>query len=207
MREVRHLLVTIAEIVIVVLLAIFAVGNIRADRYNFAGTSFAGNVWWTVVGSALLGFIFAALLLGPGRVSSGARGRGLSRQQEQELGGLRTENERLRGQYAQAVSERDQYRAALASAMPANQGTNQPVATTSQTNQRTAPDYVLTQRDGVSPDMQGQTATTPVAPMTQTDQTTTTPESGWRGAFRRRRDGGSAADETLMPDNTAAPTA
>ena len=54
--------------------------------------------------------------------SSGGRGRGLSQQQEQELGALRTENERLRGQHAQAVSERDQYRAALASAMPANQG-------------------------------------------------------------------------------------
>ncbi|MGH2485920.1 MAG: hypothetical protein ACRDHE_07910, partial [Ktedonobacterales bacterium] len=137
MREVRHLIVTLAEIVIVVLLAIFAVGNIRAARYNFAGASFAGNVWWTVAGSALLGFLFAALLMGPGRVSSGARGRGLSQQQAQELGALRTENERLRGQHAQAVSERDQYRAALASSTPVNQ----PAAAATQATAATAPTY------------------------------------------------------------------
>jgi uncharacterized integral membrane protein len=204
MREVRHLVVTVAEIIIVVLLAIFAVGNIRAVQYNFAGTSFTGNIWWTVAGSALLGFIFAALLLGPGRVSSGMRGRGLSQQQQQELGGLRTENERLRGQHAQAVSERDQYRAALASAVPTNQATNQAAATMTQANQPGARDYMVTPRDGVYPEQQAQTTTTPIASAGQADQTARSPEGGWRSAFRRAR---SAPDETQMPDNTAAPTA
>lgn len=199
MHEVKHLVVTFLEIIIVVLLAIFAVGNIRAARYNFAGSSFAGNVWWTVAGSALLGFLFAALLMGPGRVSRGRRVSGQQEQNAQELAGLRRENERLRGQHAQAVSERDQYRAALASG-----ATSQPATQASQT---TAPDYVLTERDGATQDGQAQASTTTYAPTEQTDQTATSPDGGWRNAFRRRRDGSSAQDETQMPDSTAAPTA
>jgi hypothetical protein len=128
-------------------------------------------------------------------------------QNAQELTALRRENERLRGQHAQAVSERDQYRAALASATPETPATNQPVTTATPASQRTAPDYVLTQRDGAGPDTQAQTAATTFAPAEQMDQTTTSPESGWRGAFRRRRDGGAVADEAQMPNNTAAPTA
>ncbi|HKV85739.1 MAG TPA: hypothetical protein VJN88_14390 [Ktedonobacterales bacterium] len=188
MHEVKHLIVTFAEIVIVVLLAVFAVGNIRTARYNFAGSSFAGNVWWTVAGSALLGFLFAALLMGPGRVS---RGRGLGRQQEQnaqELTGLRRENERLRGQHAQAVSERDQYRAALAS------------ATT--TNQAAASNY--TAAENTTADEQQRADTTLVN--TPADQPATAPDGGWRGAFRLRR-ANAERDETQLPDSTAAPTA
>lgn len=193
MHEVKHLVVTFAQIIIVVVLAVFAVGNIRSATYNFAGTTFVGNVWWTVAGSALLGFLFAVLLLVPGRASAGLRGRALSRQQErnaQDVMVLRREHERLRGQYAQVVGERDQYRAMLASATPASQTTT--------ANGATPP------ADNTVMDTQPRADTAPDS--VPSDQPATSPENGWRGAFRLRRSGGET-DETQTPTGTPAPTA
>lgn len=201
MREVKHLVVTFAEIIIVVVLAIFAVGNIRPATYNFAGTTFAGNVWWTVAGSALLGFLFALLLFGASRSVAGLRGRGVRRQNEQsaqELTTLQREYQRLRGEYAQAATERDHYRSMLASAAPANQ------SVTSTTTETVADGAPQSQRVGETTET---TETTEqVATDTQPDQPAVTRESGWPNPFRVRRTDRNP-DETQMPNGTPAPTA
>lgn len=206
MREVKHLVVTFAEIIIVVALAIFAVGNIRSARFDFAGASFTGNVWWVVAGSAVLGFLFALLLLGPSRSVAGLRGRGVRRQQEQnaqELTTLQREYQRLRGEYAHVATERDHYRSMLAasSAAPAGQMA-EPVAQTA------APADATRAMDGAFPAEQtaAMTTTAPVATDTQPEQPATSPDSGWRSAFRVRR-ADRNPDETQMPNGTAAPTA
>lgn len=212
MREVKHLAVTFAEIIIVVALAIFAVGNIRSARYNFAGASFPGNVWWIAVGSALLGFLFA-LLLGSSRSVAGLRGRGLRRQQEQSEENwlaLRREHERLRGEYARVATERDHYRSMLASAAPAGQMTTPTTQTATPAEATPARDNAVmdgqprtdTQQRG---DMQPQTAT-PAATDTQQEQSDTAPDRRWSAPFRVWRTG-RQPDDTEMPTGTSAPMA
>lgn len=200
MREVKHLVVTFAEIIIVVALAIFAVGNIRSATYHFAGTSFTGNVWWIAVGSAVLGFLFAVLLMGPSRSVAGLRGRDVRRQQEQnaqDLMALRREHERLRGQYAQVATERDHYRSMVESMTPAGQ------METQTTQSATMADAMPTNDAATSE--QSTTTTTPMVADTQADQPATAPDSGWRSPFHVRRIQ-RETDETQMPTG-AAPTA
>lgn len=190
MAELRRVVVTIVELVIVVALAIFAVDNIRSATYNFAGRSFTGNVWWIVVGSAALGFLLAAFLLVFGRVSPGQRRASLNQQRDQnaqQLTALRREHERLRGEYAQTATERDQYRSQLADLAPANQ-------------------MAAPATDGSVPRQEGAPAAveTTTTSTTQAEQPTVASESGWRNPFRLRR---AAPDEAQMPDGTASPTA
>jgi uncharacterized integral membrane protein len=206
---VKHLVVTFAEIIIVVALAIFAVGNIRSASYHFAGTTFTGNVWWIAVGSALLGFLFAVLLLGPGHSVAGLRGRSLRRQHEQtaeDLMALRREHERLRRQYAQTTVERDEYRSRVASATPAGQ-------MTAPADQMATPAGVAPTGDGAgavtdeaAQSERSATTTEQVATDTQEDQpATTTSASGWPNPFRVQR-AEREPDDTQMPTG-AAPTA
>ena len=142
MRGVRNIVFTILEIIIVLLLAIFAVENIRTERYNFIGNTFPGNVWWTVAGSALLGFLLAALMLGPGWVAAGWRSRRLNQQSAQtgqELAALRAEHARLQAEHDQTVSERDHYRSALGSSSVASPTTAAPMTTAASATAPTAP--------------------------------------------------------------------
>lgn len=204
MRGLTNLIVTLCEIIIVVLLVIFAIENIRAERYTFIGNTFAGNVWWTVAGSALLGFLFAALALGPGRVVAGLRSRNLSRTQErtgQELSALRGEHERLQAEHARVLSERDQLQSALATSSAAN-------ATNAENMSRQAtyaPAAEVAPGDGANTDYnyaQGGAPQTPAGANYDVNQQGA-PEGGLRGRLRRLRSG----DEFGTPNSPPAPTA
>ncbi|HLJ80765.1 MAG TPA: hypothetical protein VKT52_04695 [Ktedonobacterales bacterium] len=233
MRWLTNLIVTICEIIIVALLVIFAVENIRFARYTFIGNTFAGNVWWTVAGSALLGFIFALLMLAPGRVAVGMRSRTLGREHGrvgQELANLRGEHERLQAEHARVLNERDQLRSALAvtSSVNARNAGNAG-------NGKTATSYGAT--DGATmtdTDRATQTARTQTGPQTDAQMAETSAQSvapqpqdgmnqdgvsdeanqpaaqdeGWRGRFRRLREGsGTTQDEMGTPNSPPAPTA
>jgi uncharacterized integral membrane protein len=104
-------------------LAIFAVENIRAERYRFLGMTFTGNVWWVVTGAALLGFLVAGLLLVPGRIAAAWRGRRLSRQagrREHDLTTARAQDAQHQAELRLAIAERDHQHAQLAAAVAAN---------------------------------------------------------------------------------------
>lgn len=123
MRPLRSLMRLVPAVALFLVLALFMVENIRAERYTFLGNTIIGNVWWIVMAAALLGFLAAATLLVPGRVSAGWRNRRLGRQADQREHELTT----VRAQHAQQVAElsqvtaerdhaRDQQRAHLAAA-------------------------------------------------------------------------------------------
>lgn len=133
----RGFIVGILSAIIIVVLAIFAVENLQGVTAHFFGSTFTPGLWWVAIGSAVLGFILAFLLLAPGRVASGWRARGLERSRlraEQETSVLRQEHESLRAQHAHMQAEReglqterDQLRARLtavnnASSLPASAG-------------------------------------------------------------------------------------
>jgi len=123
MRWLTSFVVTICDVIIVVALVIFAGENTHADQFRFLGGSFSGNVGWIVAGAAILGFLFAFLLLAPGRIASNWRARGLRRERErseQELATLHGEHEQLRVEHARMVGERNQMRSALVTASAAN---------------------------------------------------------------------------------------
>lgn len=147
MRGFSSFVVGILSAIIIVVLAIFAVENIHGVTAHFFGFTFTPGLWWVAIGSAVLGFILAFLLLAPGRVASGWRARGLERSRlraEQEMGAMRQEHESLRAQHAHMQAEReglqterDQLRARLtavnnAASLPATGGSsrrNEPVET------------------------------------------------------------------------------
>lgn len=107
----------LSALIPVLALAIFVVENIRAERYNVLGMTFTGNVWWVVTGAALLGFLVAALLLVPGRIAAGWRGRRLSRQagqHERDLTTARAQDARHQAELRLAIAERDHRHAELA---------------------------------------------------------------------------------------------
>lgn len=124
MRGLRNFIVGILSAIIIVVLAIFAVQNLHGVTAHFLGWTFTANLWWVSIGSAVLGFILALLLLAPGRIASGWRARGLERNRlrvEQDMSALRQEHESLRAQHAHyqaelegLQTERDQLRARLA---------------------------------------------------------------------------------------------
>ncbi|MGH2516056.1 MAG: hypothetical protein ACRDHP_10420, partial [Ktedonobacterales bacterium] len=201
MRSLTNILVTLCEFIILVLLVIFAVENIRAERYTFIGNTFAGNVWWTVAGSALLGFIFAALALGPGRVAVGLRSRKLSREHGrtgQELAALRGEHEQLQAEHARVLSERDQLQSALATTNTATVE-SAPSQRTYSANPADEPG-VGTVSDGTNAQYTAP-QTSPGANYDASQQGTR--EGGLRGTLRRLR----AGDETRTPNSPPAPTA
>jgi uncharacterized integral membrane protein len=80
MHRLRILIAVIPAVVLFMIFAIFVVENIRIERYSFLGGTFAGNVAWVVLISALLGFVLGALLFVPGRISAEWRTSRLSRQ-------------------------------------------------------------------------------------------------------------------------------
>lgn len=126
MRGFRTFIVSSLSVIIVVALAIFAVQNLQGVSAHFLGTTFTPNLWWISIGSAVLGFLLALLILAPGRIATGWRARALSREQmrrEQEMSILRQEHESLRAQHAHLQAEREglqternQLRARLAAA-------------------------------------------------------------------------------------------
>ena len=120
MRGVFRFIGLLIAAAIIAALAIFAAQNISGIPVRFLGPTFPGNIWWISAGSAVLGFVLAFLLLAPGRVAAGWRGRTLGREQARlrdELAVvrareayLRDEHEQLRAQHAQVSAERDQLR-------------------------------------------------------------------------------------------------
>lgn len=126
MRGFRNFIVSILSAIIIVVLAIFAVQNLQGITAHFIGMTFTPSVWWVSIGSAVLGFLLALLILAPGRIASGWRARSLTREQlrrEQEMSILRQEHDSLRAQHAHLQAEReglqterDQLRARLAAA-------------------------------------------------------------------------------------------
>jgi hypothetical protein len=124
MRALLRLLVTVVLVVVVAALAIFAVENTQVVRATFVGQGFTSTLWWLVVGGAILGFVLAAILVTPGWISAGWRGRILRRaswQRGQELETLRrdhehlqAEHERLLAEHRQALAERDRLRTSVA---------------------------------------------------------------------------------------------
>jgi uncharacterized integral membrane protein len=110
MRLVRNTFVAICVAVILVVLAIFAVQNIRSTPVRFIGYSFPLDIWWISTGSALLGFLLAILLIGPGRIAAAWRTRRLTRERaerDRQLVTLQQEHETLRAQHAHLQAERE----------------------------------------------------------------------------------------------------
>jgi uncharacterized integral membrane protein len=121
MRGFFSFIAEVVSIVIIAAIAIFAVENVFAVHVSFLSRGFTADLWWLVVGAAVLGFILALLLLAPGRVAAGWRGIVLQREgvrRERELGQLReqhaqlqAEHERLQADHAQLEAEHDQLQA------------------------------------------------------------------------------------------------
>lgn len=130
MRAFRNRVSVLLASVVVIVLAIFAIGNITPVRVQFAGQFFPANLWWIVAGSALLGALVSFFLLAPGRVAAGWRNRTLGRagarreqdvqtmqQQQQQLqaqhGVLQAQQGQLQAEYRQVQGERDAMQAQL----------------------------------------------------------------------------------------------
>ena len=138
MRGLLRFLGTIILVVAVVVLVIFAIQNTQAVQASFAGQTFSAGLWWLVIGAAILGFLVAAMLVMPGRISAGWRGRAARRttvQREQELEALRNEHdqvraehERLAAEHRQVVAERDRLRSGDGTAQPVGASTVAPAA-------------------------------------------------------------------------------
>jgi uncharacterized integral membrane protein len=93
--------------------AVAAMGVIVTQNDQNARLAFLGNTMqfaqgWTIAGAAALGFLLAFLLLIPGRLASGLRAVGLSRQGrllEERLRGLREEHTQLQGRHQRLLDE------------------------------------------------------------------------------------------------------
>jgi uncharacterized integral membrane protein len=130
MRAFRNRVSVVLASVVVIVLAIFAIGNVTPVRVQFAGQFFPANLWWIVAGSALLGALVSFFLLAPGRVAAGWRNRTLGRagarreqdvqtMQQQQLqlqaqhGVLQAQQGQLQAEYRQVQGERDAMQAQL----------------------------------------------------------------------------------------------
>lgn len=214
MRGLRNFIVLVCELVIFALLVIFAVENHRPEQYTFLGNTFTGNVWWTVAGSALLGFLFALLALGPAALAARWRNRTLFRQQEhrqQELAELRADHERLQSEHARVLNERDRLQRSVTALSEATPASAEPA--TSQA--RYAPTDGATRTDTRTDARTDTSAQSPApvqtaGPDDETDQSVTQ-DVGWRGRLRRLREGPGTPPETpdeMGPtDSPPAPTA
>lgn len=128
MRALIRFIGLLLAAIIIAALAIFAAQNISLTPLHYFGMSFTGNVWWICVGSAVLGFILAFLLLAPGRVASGWRGRTLGRERTRlrdELAvvrareeQLRADHEQLRARHTRLTAERGWPRQSSAAGVP-----------------------------------------------------------------------------------------
>lgn len=130
MHAFRNRVSVLLASVVVIVLAIFAIGNVTPVRVQFAGQFFPANLWWIVAGSAVLGALVSFFLLAPGRVAAGSRNRALGRagarreqdvqtmqQQQQQLqaehGVLQAQQGQLQAEYRQVQGERDEMHAQL----------------------------------------------------------------------------------------------
>jgi uncharacterized integral membrane protein len=205
MRGLSNLIATICGGIIVAALVIFAVENARTERYTFLGVTFTGNVWWIVIGSALLGLLFAAFLFVPGRITAGLRSRTLSREHErtkQELAALRSEHEQLQAEHERVVNEREQQQPV---ATPTAASVEAPSATTG-VGASTGANASARQQEVYS-----QRATSPT-PASADDSaninTSAAPEEEQRSRYGRLREGeGAPPDETRTPNSSPAATA
>lgn len=93
MRTLSKSVSGLVALLLVVALMIFALENRQPMRPQFLGQTFTANMWWVVVGAALLGALCSFVLLAPGRVTAGWRNRSLRREQtRRELDALRSEH-------------------------------------------------------------------------------------------------------------------
>lgn len=112
MRALRIVVSGILSALIIVVLAIFAIENLQRVPARFFGNGFTPTLWWISIGSAVLGFVLALLVLEPGRIAARQSARSLSREHswaEAEVDALRAERNGLR-------TERDQLRIRLSAA-------------------------------------------------------------------------------------------
>lgn len=116
MRALGRALWVLLLALIIVVLAIFAVDNLRTVTVNFAGQAFTAGLWWVILGCAALGFLLGLLLLEPGRVISGWRARAMQRERDRtqvELGTLRERHAALQAERDTLQAERDHLRTRL----------------------------------------------------------------------------------------------
>lgn len=179
---------------IIAALAIFAAQNITRVPVQFVYARFTGNLWWICVGSAVLGFVLAFLLLAPGRVAAGWRGRSLRREQtrlQDQLAvqqareeQMRAEHAHLRAEHRQVAAERDHLR-----------------ATATQASAPLVPPVQPAQPVGLS------AATTDTSAQAERPPTL---RERFRGAIARARKGGEAPpreDDAGYPQGPTVPTA
>lgn len=130
MRAFRNRVSILLSSAVVIVLAVFAIGNVTPVRVQFAGQFFPANLWWIVAGSALLGALFSFILPAPGRVAAGWRNRTVGRaaarrdqdvrtmqEQHQQLQAqhsvLQAQQGQLQAEYRQVQGERDEMHAQL----------------------------------------------------------------------------------------------
>lgn len=117
MRALRIAVVGVLSVLIIVVLALFAMENVQRVPAHFARGSFTPTLWWLSIGSAVLGCALAVLLFAPGRVAARWHARSLSRERvwlEIELEALRVEHGKLRSEYEAQQAERETLRAQYA---------------------------------------------------------------------------------------------
>src|SRR5690242_17152522 len=88
MRVFISLIVGIIALVLSVALVIFAMQNIEAASLHFLPYSFTGNIAAVIVGSAILGFVVAILLMTPGRIAEILHDRHMTERMEQATGNV-----------------------------------------------------------------------------------------------------------------------
>ncbi len=136
MRAIFSVIATIVGVIIVAALVIFALQNVGSVHIFFLGATLALDLWWLVVGAAILGVILAFLVLVPAWVASGWRGHTLRRHGthlEQELAHLREKHAQLQLDHQRMQAERDHLLQLRAAVTETTAATQQPTAPTSAT--------------------------------------------------------------------------
>lgn len=114
MRAFRNRVSVLLASVVVIVLATFAIGNVTPVRVQFAGQFFPANLWWIVVGSALLGALVSFFLLAPGRVAAGWRNRTLGRagaRREQDVRTMQEQHQQLQAEHSVLQAQQGQLQA------------------------------------------------------------------------------------------------
>ncbi|HLZ21031.1 MAG TPA: LapA family protein [Ktedonobacterales bacterium] len=114
MRAFRNRVSVLLACAVVVVLAIFAIGNLTPVRVQFVGQFFPANLWWIVAGSALLGALVSFFLLAPGRVAAGWRNRILGRagaRREQDVRTMQEQHQQLQAEHSVLQAQQGQLQA------------------------------------------------------------------------------------------------
>lgn len=117
MRSIGRIIWVLLLALIVVVLAIFAVDNLGALTVTFAGSRFAANLWWIILGCAALGFVLGLLLAGPSLIARGWVARRALRDRDrsqEELVTLRERHAALQAERDTLQAERDHLRSRVA---------------------------------------------------------------------------------------------